>query len=638
MLNLNLSSPKDMHMKPLPIETVFTLPSLIPTWPPGEGFASGTIDLGGLQVCQVSSFTEVWSTRAGGPGNSGATFFEPSETPQGFFMLGFYAQPNNKPLRGWVLAGKDVSNDSSGGALKRPIDYTLVWNSESLKIKQDGKGYFWLPMPPDGYEPIGLIVTNLPVKPSLDKIRVVRSDFTETCQNNSWIWGPKRKNNPRGFGIYSVRPVNRGTKAFGVSTGTFMVQNSGNEEADSISLACLKNAKSCFLSCMPNLNQIKALVQAYSPYIYFHPSEKYLPSSVNWFFENSARLHHKRKESVGSVKADDSDSVGVEAGGSNLPQSGSDDGTFWLDLPVDKAAKNSVKKGDLDEAEAYLHVKPMFGATFTDITIWLFYPFNGPVKIKLCGLIGIPLRKLGRHVGDWEHLTLRVSNFNGELTSVYFSQHSKGKWVDVSELEFQDKNKFVTYASLHGHAFYHKPGDEMQWKCGIGESNATSKSEMVMDTGESYRIVAAKHLGHVVDEPPWLNYKRKWGPQISCVSEKLKGAIQKVVKIPNEVFGEEGPLGPKMKGNWSGDEDTYDDEEMQKLEKKIWMVIPLATLWSTWKHRNDCVFSGSRPNLEALCELVKVRVALWFKASKIQEWRMLEGLLVALICLEFKAV
>jgi len=62
---------------------------------------------------------------------------------------------------------------------------------------------------------------------------------------------------------------------------------------------------------------------------------------------------------------------------------------------------------------------------------------------------------------------------------------------------------------------------------------------------------------------------------------------------------------------WSG-------SVMQRLEKKIWMAIPLATLWSTWKHRNECVFGASQPNLEALCDLVKVRVAMWFKASKIQ--------------------
>ncbi|KAL7171101.1 hypothetical protein ACSBR2_035873 [Camellia fascicularis] len=58
--------------------------------------------------------------------------------------------------------------------------------------------------------------------------------------------------------------------------------------------------------------------------------------------------------------------------------------------------------------------------------------------------------------------------------------------------------------------------------------------------------------------------------------------------------------------------------EMMKLEKKIWKVLPLAILWSTWKHRNECVFSGSHPNLEDLCELVKIRVAMWLKASPLQ--------------------
>ncbi|XP_028124098.1 uncharacterized protein LOC114321151 [Camellia sinensis] len=51
--------------------------------------------------------------------------------------------------------------------------------------------------------------------------------------------------------------------------------------------------------------------------------------------------------------------------------------------------------------------------------------------------------------------------------------------------------------------------------------------------------------------------------------------------------------------------------KMKKTEKLLWMVVPLAVLWSTWKHRNDCVFNGSQPNFEELCEVVKARIALW---------------------------
>lgn len=491
-------------------------------------------------MCQISSFTKVWSALQGGPGNSGATFFEPSQLPEEFSVLGHYAQPNNKPLFGWVLAGKDATTDSSHSALKLPIDYGLVWSSNALKIKQDSHGYIWLPIPPDGYKAIGYLVTNSPLKPSLDKIRCVRSDFTDICQKHKWIWGPEKKLNPKKLNVYSLTPVHRGIKELAVPTGTFLVQNNENDSTPQ-ALACLKNANANYLSSMPNLNQIQALVQAYSPYIYFHPSEKYFPSSVTWFFKNGAKLCRQGEES---------NPVPIEPSGSNLPQGGADDGTFWLDLPADRAAKSHGKSGDLHEAEVYLHIKPMLGATFTDIAIWLFFPFNGPGKAKIWGIVTFPLGKIGQHIGDWEHLTLRISNFNGELRSVYLSQHSRGIWISASELEFEDGNRPAIYASLHGHALFPRAaGGRLQGKIGIGVENDTSGSEMVMDTAERCVIVAAAYLGEAVAEPPWLNYCRKWGPEIryfDCLG--MRGALRKT-RIPKEVFGEEGPVGPNMKGN-----------------------------------------------------------------------------------------
>ncbi|KAF5946566.1 hypothetical protein HYC85_016794 [Camellia sinensis] len=368
--------------KPMPIQTMFKLPYPLPTWPPGESFARGTIDLGGIEVCEISSFTKVWATHEGGPDNLGATFFEPSPIPDGFFMLGCYGQPNNAPLFGWVLAAKDVTNDPSGEILKQPIDYTLYWSSESLKIKQDGNGYIWLPTPPDGYKAIGHVVTSSPEKPSLNKIRCVRADFTDVCENDSWIWGQDNQN----FDAYGLRPTSRGIQALGVPTGTFIAQNGGGA---SPSLSC----------------------------------------------------------------------------------------------------------------------------------------------------------KIGEHVGDWEHVTLRVSNFNGELKSVYFSEHNGGRWVSAPELEFQGGSD------------------------GIGIRNDTAKSKMVMNTGERFLEVAAEYLGSEIVEPPWLNYAREWGPkieydievEIKMVEKLLPGKLKKMFdkfirSIPSEVLGEEGPTGPKMKNNWSGDE------------------------------------------------------------------------------------
>ncbi|KAF7147417.1 hypothetical protein RHSIM_Rhsim03G0068500 [Rhododendron simsii] len=523
----------------------------------GEGFARGTIDLGGLEVCQISSFTKIWATHEGGPDNLGATFFNPSPLPEGFFLLGSYAQPNNTPLFGCILAGKDVltGNDpSSGTVLKPPTDYTLVFSSESLKIKQDGIGYIWQPTPPDGYKAIGHLVTSSPQKPSPDEIRCVRLDFTEISEIDTWIWDTKTGAN--GLNVYGLRPTTRGVHALGVLSGTFIARNG---KSDSTSLACLKNSKADFSSSMPNLSQIQALFQAYSPWIYFHPDEKYLPSSVSWFFKNGALLYSK---------GDESKPVRIEPTGSNLPQGGSNDGAYWLDLPTDQAAKERVKRGDLQDAGVYLHVKPMFGASFTDIVIWVFYPFNGPARAKV-KIVNISFDKIGEHVGDWEHITLRVSNFDGELKSVYFAEHSRGAWVSTSELEFQGGNKPVTYASLHGHAFYPKAGLVLQGSGGIGIRNDTAKGKTVMDTGARYVVVAAEHLGSEIVEPPWLDYEREWGPKIEYNLEdelkkvekllpgKLKKELEKVIRgLPKEALGEEGPTGPKVKDSWSGDERT----------------------------------------------------------------------------------
>ncbi|XP_027339090.1 uncharacterized protein LOC113852892 [Abrus precatorius] len=532
----------------LPIDTIFKFPVVTSAWPPGGNFANGIIDLGELQVSQVSTFNKVWSTHGGGPDNQGFTLFEPTGIPQGFFMLGSYSQPNNKPLFGWVLVAKDVSTNASNPTLKQPIDYTLVWNSASLKINQDGPIYVWLPTAPNGYKPVGHVVTTTPDKPSLDKIRCVRSDLTDQCETNSWIWGSDS------FNVYDVRPSNRGIQAPGVPVGTFNAQNGGNTNPSSI--ACLKNTNT-LPKYMPNLQQIKAILQVYPPSMYLHPDEEYLPSSVNWFFSNGALLYKKGQES---------NPVTVAPNGTNLPQDPNNDGAYWLDLPADATNKERVKKGDLQSAKTYVHVKPMLGGTFTDIALWVFYPFNGPARAKV-EFITVKLGKIGEHVGDWEHVTLRVSNFNGQLCQVYFSQHSKGTWVDSSQLEFQSgSNKPVVYSSLHGHASYPHAGLNLQGADSIGIRNDTAKGDMVMDMG-AFELVSAEYLGSAVIEPSWLNYFREWGPKIDynideelkkiekVLPGKLKSALEKIIKgLPSEVLGEEGPTGPKVKHNWSGDE------------------------------------------------------------------------------------
>nr|GMD74348.1 uncharacterized protein LOC109177326 [Ipomoea batatas] len=366
---------------------------------------------------------------------------------------------------------------------------------------------------------------------------------------------PRRKNPPatessdsNGFNLYTIRPSNRGTEAKGVNIGTFVGSFGENNVG---TFASLKNNSLISSYSMPNLSQIEALFREYSPVLYLHPLETYHPSSVNWFFSNGALLYTKGQET---------NHVRIEPGGSNLPQGGSNDGLYWINLPVDSNEKERVKKGDLQSCEVYLNIKPMFGGTFTDIAIWIFYPFNGPSTAKLGQIEIIPLGIIGEHVGDWEHLTLRISNFNGVLNKLYFSEHSGGSWVNSPNLEFfNGTNKPVAYSSLNGHANYPKPGLVLQ---GIGDfigiRNDTAKSAAVLDTGLRFSVAA---------EAAWVKYCREWGPKITYISEEdikrvesllpveWRGVFEVLINLlPNEFFGEEGPTGPNMKASWTGDE------------------------------------------------------------------------------------
>ncbi|XP_057723314.1 hypothetical protein At1g04090-like [Arachis stenosperma] len=537
---------------PVPIQKKFNLPAAVPVWPPGNGFSNGSIDLGGLQVSQITTFNKVWASQEGGAENQGATIFEPSGIPQGFSMLGSYSQPNNKALFGWVLVAKDLSPPNTiNGTLKQPIDYSLIWTSENLGIKQDTNVYVWTPAAPDGYKAVGHVVTTSADKPALNKVMCVRIDLTDQCEKNSVIW-----NGPNGINFFEARPSNRGTQSPSVQVGTFVAQNVN--ATGPLTISCLKNTKS-IASSMPNVQQIEAIVKAYSPIMYLHPHEEFLPSSVNWFFSNGALLF---------TRGNESNPVAIAQNGTNLPQDPNNDGAFWLDLPADAANKDRVKKGNLESARSYIHVKPMLGGTFSDIAMWVFYPFNGPARAKV-DFFNINLGKIGEHVGDWEHVTLRVSNFNGELWQMYFSQHSHGQWVEASQLEFHsgnNNNKPVVYSSLHGHACYPHAGLVLQGTSSIGVRNDTDSSNIVMDLG-LHDLVSAEYLGSQVVEPPWLNYFREWGPKVDydiddelkkvakALPGRLRSLLDKVVKsLPSEVLGEEGPTGPKVKNNWNGDE------------------------------------------------------------------------------------
>lgn len=442
-------------------------------------------------------------------------------------------------------------------ALRKPLDYSLVWTLEDGNGNRNskGSGYFWFPESPEGYKAVGIFVTDTPNKPGLDDMRTVRSDLTESCEAHQLVLHDCSNYLGDPFRVWTMRPKHRGKTSRAVTVGTFFCSSFWNwNPKDELTIACLKNLDPS-LHAMPNLDQIHALIKHYGPNIFFHPNEVYLPSSVWWFFNNRPRINGHG----------DFESKEIDESGENLPVGGTNDGKYWIELPKD----DRVKNGDLETAELYVHVKPALGGTFTDLAMWVFCPFNGPATLKI-GLLNIGLSKIGQHVGDWEHVTLRISNFTGELWQMYFSQHSSGQWIDACDLEFIEGNRVAVYSSRNGHACFPHPGAHIQGaeKLGVGIRNDAARSNLYVDSSIRYKVVSADHLGDgVVPEPFWLQYMREWGPTVVYSSrgelERLTTVFPTTLrcsmkntldKLPLELHGERGPTGPKAKHNWLGDE------------------------------------------------------------------------------------
>ncbi|KAK8919181.1 hypothetical protein KSP39_PZI021541 [Platanthera zijinensis] len=505
---------------------------------PGDQFGKGVIHIGDIELREVSTFTRIWS-----PGllpAGGATFYSPSSLPSGFFPLGSHAQPHNpNPLPRRALIARDTSHSSSP-SLAAPAGFTLLFSTNSSP-----SAHFWLPLPPPGYTPVGHLITASPQKPLLSSIRCVRDDLLDPCQAGG---GPIWSTTSSGHQFTVHLPD---------SLGTFLARAAPGG-GGALPLACFKTNALTLAAMMPNLTQITAMIQTHAPWFHFHPDEPYLPSSVSWFFNNGALLY---------TNATPNSPVRIDPAGDILPQGGANDGAYWLDLPVDPSSQQFVKAGNLSSAKAYIHVKPVTSIASTDIVFWLFYPFNGAAKAKV-EFVNIGLGRLGEHVGDWEHVTQRFSNFDGELKQMYFSQHSSGSWVDAADLEYDaGGSRPAAYATLHGHAFYPKAGLVLKGEVekGIGLMDLTAKGGPAMDAADGADVVSAEYLG--VEEPPWLQYMREWGPKLTYdeakeleramrfLPGKLKQALRNLVnKLPPELLGEEGPTGPKEKASWNGDE------------------------------------------------------------------------------------
>jgi hypothetical protein len=176
----------------------------------------------------------------------------------------------------------------------------------------------------------------------------------------------------------------------------------------------------------------EALVQ-YAPRVWMHPDEEYFPSSVEFAFPAMTRF----------------------LGG---------DGNYWVGstVPLDSPSDESLPffKGDLAEAPVYAYYADK-GNDVVDLVYFFYYPYNrGKEVVDTIW---------GNHVGDWEHITVRLNRGADEALTplqVYLSAHSFGGAYDWAQIERFEATHPVVYSARGSHGVWSTAGDHVYMSIG----------------------------------------------------------------------------------------------------------------------------------------------------------------------------
>jgi hypothetical protein len=178
------------------------------------------------------------------------------------------------------------------------------------------------------------------------------------------------------------------------------------------------------------------LLETYAPRVWLHSDEIYMPSSVEWAFPNLKRHVNP-------------------------------DGNYWLNTNDPLPEPSDILPffhGNLNSAPVYAYfVKKQipvgeFEVEVVDLIYFLYYPYNRGKEVVST--------IWGNHVGDWEHITVRLAWQYEEMlwavepSKIYVAAHDLGATFDWGSSEIQKVGTHpVVFSAWGSHGLWVNPGD-----------------------------------------------------------------------------------------------------------------------------------------------------------------------------------
>jgi len=298
-----------------------------------------------------------------------------------------------------------------------------------------------------------------------------------------------------------------------------------------LSAAFLLVAFAPFAAAAPNQAEIDRLIQTFGPIMRLHPTERYLMDDPGYIL-NSGKValqwglvHHENDYDKFSLEGVRTAPLASEAAlpdawrqSARDPRAGHPEFRRWLRID------DSLLPGNQSRAKALVSVVEPPDHACLDLQFWFFYPFNGPGKFHVTfGKVvsdHVKMDTVGRHYGDWEHVTLRLvpaaapANPPWRLADVYLSRHSISKWIgNLSALHFSGRHPII-YIARDSHAHYPAAGTQYYRRIAskdllIGTLNVDL--EDWTGDGPVFDTSQPGHYRMLSNGDPWYSLDMAWG-------------------------------------------------------------------------------------------------------------------------------
>jgi len=326
-----------------------------------------------------------------------------------------------------------------------------------------------------------------------------------------------------------------------------------------------------------------ATIQKCAPTIYLNAYENNRPTDVLTFLSQSSLL-----DASGNVIAATASPAILAANTASTNYLVPANGVYPSasnDFETGVTATSSGTSG-LGQVKAPVYVKVLDFGTYVDIKYFFFYTWNGFQAFRtgiISGLTTKPYNfdwsQFALHYGDWEHVTVRLSEDLSTVQGVFYSEHHDSAWV--TNPTFSGTHPIV-YAGWNSHANYPTSGiqvnDTILNSPGVIPLSWLKVVDVTTNSGtfECYHAPTTFYANGLIWTPwsdtsnlvlldsdataaQWLAFNGQWGPTVTETIEEPPSGLPSagrselyvlaksasILNLLSSYTSESGPNGPE---------------------------------------------------------------------------------------------